>query len=435
MEAIIRQAIDFLCAYEMDHHDIDFDDHIKRFLREMEAGLAGLPSSLEMIPTYLQAVNQIPVGRRVIAADAGGTNVRVAAVYFDENKKPVIENLRTFSMPAVESELSRIAFFDAMAGYFAGVLDASEKIGFCFSYPTEITANRDGRLIRFAKEIKAPEVVGQMVGENLNLAIGRLGLGGAKHIVLLNDTVAALLSGVGFQNRQYSSYIGFILGTGTNCAYIESNANIAKQEGLDPRQSQIINTESGGMAKAHWGQIDRQFDASTTNPGVHFFEKMISGAYLGPLFLTVLHRACRDGLLSGGAAKAIGQLSDLSTKQMNAFMLYPCGSNPLAGALAGGTSQDAVLAYVIADRLVERAAKLAAVNLSAMAVKCGQGTNPACPICIVAEGTTFYQMKTLKSRVEFYLKQHLENQRGIYTEIIGVEHAALIGAAIAGLTN
>lgn len=435
MKAIIRQAIDFLSAYEMDHQNIDFDDHIERFLREMEAGLAGLPSSLEMIPTYLQAVHDIPVGRRVIAADAGGTNFRVAAVYFDEDRKPVIENLRTFSMPAVESQLGRTAFFDTMAGYFAGVMDASEKVGFCFSYPTEITPSRDGRLIRFAKEIKAPEVIGQMVGENLNLAFGRLGLGPSKHIVLLNDTVAALLAGVGFQNRQFSSYIGFILGTGTNCAYVESNANISKQKGLDLQQTQIINTESGGMTKAHWGQIDRRFDASTVNPGVHFFEKMISGAYLGPLFLTVLRQACRDGLIAGGAAEAIRQLHDLPTKQLNYFMLYPWGDNPLAAALRCGSSRDTELAYVIADRLVERAAKLAAVNLSAMAVKCGQGTNPACPICIVAEGTTFYQMKTLKSRVEFYLKQHLENQRGIYTEIIGVEHAALIGAAIAGLTN
>jgi hexokinase len=70
-----------------------------------------------------------------------------------------------------------------------------------------------------------------------------------------------------------------------------------------------------------------------------------------------------------------------------------------------------------------------------MAVKSGQGTDPTKPICIVAEGTTFYQMKDLKFLTEFYLKQYLENKLGIYYEIISVENATLIGAAIAGLTN
>jgi hexokinase len=91
--------------------------------------------------------------------------------------------------------------------------------------------------------------------------------------------------------------------------------------------------------------------------------------------------------------------------------------------------------YAVSERLVERAAKLTAINLTAMAIKSQQGTDPVRPICIVAEGTTFYNMKNLRSGVEFYLKQYLENDRGIYTEIVMVENATLIGAAKAGLIN
>lgn len=435
MNTIKQKAVDFLRAYQMDPADVDFEKNLTIFSEQMVAGLAGKESCLEMIPTYLEAVNAIPADKKVIVGDAGGTNFRVATISFDVNKKPVIENLQHFSMPGVESELSRRDFFETMAGYFKPVISAADDIGFCFSYPVEILPNKDGRLIRFSKEIKAPDVVGQMIGENLNLAITHTGLGSEKHIVLLNDTVATLLAGVGYKGREFSSYIGFILGTGTNCCYVEENANIKKQKGLDATKSQIINTESGGMVKTHCGEIDKLFDASTVNPDVHIFEKMISGAYLGPLYGVALRQAAVDGLLSDPVVEAVGQMDELTTVDMNDFMFYPFGDNLLAKACQKGDEDDVTCLYTIGDRLVERAAKLTAINLSAMSIKSGRGTDPSCPVCVVAEGTTFYHMKTLKSRVEFYLKRNLEDKRGIYTDIINVENATLIGAAIAALTN
>ena len=56
-------------------------------------------------------------------------------------------------------------------------------------------------------------------------------------------------------------------------------------------------------------------------------------------------------------------------------------------------------------------------------------------ICITAKETTFYKLKTLKFKVEYYLKKYLINKKDRYIEIINVENTALIGAAIAGLTN
>lgn len=435
MNTIQRRVIHFLRDYEMDVLDVDFDENIERFLDQMSKGLAGRKSSLEMIPTYLDVEAEVPSGRRVLVADAGGTNFRVASVIFDDQKRPVIENLKLYQMPGIEREVDGNEFFRIMAGYFRDAAGASDQVGFCFSYPVEITPDKDGRLIRFAKEIKAPEVIGQFIGKRLNSALAASGLGGEKHIVLLNDTVATLLAGRGYQNRTYGSYIGFILGTGTNCCYVEKNVNIKKNKDLDTDKSQIINAESGGFAQCHRGKIDFRFDKSTNNPGVHKFEKMISGAYLGPLFLHAVRQACEDDLFTAPAAKSLRRLADLTTKQMNQFMEHPYGANPLAAAVREGDQADPQTLYLLANRLTERAAKLSAVNLASMAIQSGQGTDPTRPIAIVAEGTTFYKMKTLKSRVEFYLKQSLENKRGIYTEIISVDNATLVGAAIAGLTN
>ena len=435
MNKIKQNVVRFLRKHQMDHLDVDIDTNVKAFLKEMQRGLVGKKSTLDMIPTYIEVEAEVPTNKRVIVADAGGTNFRVATIYFDKDKKPVIENLQLFKMPGVQHEIGKDEFFKIMAGYLKDVIGASANIGFCFSYAVEILPNKDGRLIRFSKEVKVRGIEGELIGENLNHALATIGLAGDKHIVLLNDTVTTLLAGVGYKNKTYGSYIGFILGTGTNTCYVEKNSNIKKKQDLDPSKSQIINTESGNFGNCHRGKIDSAYDKSTINPGIHKFEKMISGAYLGPLCLRTIQKACVENLFSTPVAGSLWEMSELETKDMNDFLLYPYGNNLFANICKQGNPDDSLTLYYMADRLTERAAKLTAINLSAMAIKSGQGTDPTRPICIVAEGTTFYQMKSLKPRTEFYLKQYLENKQGLYYEIISVDNATLIGAAIAGLTN
>jgi hexokinase len=226
------------------------------------------------------------------------------------------------------------------------------------------------------------------------------------------------------------------LGTGTNCCYIEQNRNITKTKDLDAAKTQIINVESGAFGKAPRGTIDLQFDESTLDPGMSTFEKMVSGAYLGPLCLHCTHVAAEDGLFTEAVGESLRGIKEIDTEQVDEFMSCPTsGSNPLTAAVNSGTETDVVTLYYLIDRLIERAAKLTAINLSSMVLKSGCGENPCTPVCIVAEGTTFYELKSLKTRVEYYLKQYLEDNRQRYLEIVNVKNATLVGAAIAGLTN
>ena len=436
MEQIRAAVITFLKKHAMDYEDIDMEQTSRLFLDEMEKGLHGKDSSLQMIPTYMETDRTVPLNKPVIVMDAGGTNFRVATVYFDKKAGAVIENFTTYPMPGSKQHVGKVEFFDIITQYIEPLLDTAPSIGFCFSYPTEIMPSKDGRLIRFSKEMKAPEVVGQMIGENLILAIRSRRRNHNKHIVLLNDTVATLLAGrSGSQDRVFDTYVGFILGTGTNCCYIEKNAGITKKKDLDPAKTQIINVESGSFAKAPRGNIDLQFDHTTLDEGMSTFEKMISGAYLGPLCIETARTAAGEGLFSPAAISALNKIMSIDTKDINDFMYFPRGNNLLGSALAQADQKDIVTLYCLIDRLVERAAKLTAVNLSAMVLKSGKGVNPCAPVCIVAEGSTFYGLKSLRSRVEFYLKKYLEDCRHRYYDIINVENATLIGAAIAGLTN
>lgn len=436
MKKLRDKVRQFLKQCQASHDNIDMEQLCKVFHSEMRHGLAGQVSSLAMIPTYIQVGQDVPIDQPVIVLDAGGTNFRVATVRFDSSGKAVVKNLIQKPMPGLKKETSKDEFFATVVEYMAGLADASDKIGFCFSYPTEILPSKDGRLVRFCKEVKAKEVEGELIGENLLTALARAGHKGQKSVVILNDTVATLLAGVSASHQMnYDSYVGFILGTGSNCCYVESNRNITKLSGLDDRAGQIVNVESGAFDKAPRGTIDLQLDESTLDPGQYTFEKMFSGAYLGPLCLKALQEGARQGLFSKAAAEKLLAAEELQTKDVNDFLRSPHGHSPLAQISAAGSVQDGAVVWYVLDGLIERAAKLVAALLSSVVLTSDKGQNPCEPVCITAEGTTFYELKSLKAKIESYLRNFLQEQNGRYIEIVKVDNATLIGAAIAGLTN
>ena len=98
-------------------------------------------------------------------------------------------------------------------------------------------------------------------------------------------------------------------------------------------------------------------------------------------------------------------------------------------------AEDYAAVWYILNALIERSAKVTAVLLSSIVLKTDKGKQPFAPVCITAEGTTFYQLKSLKLNFEFYLNNFLEKQHNRFVEVVAVENATLIGAAIAGLTN
>lgn len=432
-----RKVKEFLKKYNMDFTEIDFQEQCEIFLHEMESGLEGQNSSLAMLPTYINITHNIPKEKPVIVIDAGGTNLRTAIVYFEKDGKPIIENFNQYPMPGTYKEVSKGEFFSALADKISPLINVSSQIGFCFSYPMEMEPNRDGRLISFTKEIKAKEVEGQLMGKNLLMTLKNRGYLENKSIVLLNDTAATLLAGkVSAQGRLFDDYMGFILGTGTNACYLEENKRINKLTGFNPKERMIVNVEWGSYNKSPRGQMDDELDQRLNQPGTYLFEKMISGAYLGKLILTVLKKGREDRIFSPGFSEVINGIGDLETKAVNDFLSYPPGpENPLTLCNNRGNREDTILLYWIIDSLLERAALLIAISLTALIVKTGKGHDPCRPVCIAVEGTTFFALKGLKNKIEYYLKKYLNDSLGINYEFVYVEHASLIGAAIAGLTN
>jgi hexokinase len=421
----------FLAVHKMRDEDVNIQAVVDEFTSEMVNGLNGSKSSLRMIPTYIEADNQFLTNVPVVAIDAGGTNFRAAIIRFNAQGKLEISDLINAGMPGLDGEISKKGFFDNIAGHVKPLAEKCERIGFCFSYPTEILPDKDGILLQFCKEVQAPEVVGQMIGKNLLEALGMPG----KPIVLLNDTVATLLAGKSATfGKNYDSFIGYILGTGTNTCYIENNSNIGKNKTLDQKKSQIINIESGNYGKATQNDLDKVFDKTTVNPGDYTFEKMMSGGYLGGLCLTALKAASAEGVFAESTASKILSLNDLTTSDINSFISKKVsGRGPLLCCVLNPADDNACIKII--DSIIKRAAKLVAANLAAVILKTSKGKSPDTPILITVEGSVYYKMYNMKTYIEKFIYDYLSGDKKRYIEFIEVKQSSLVGAALAALID
>lgn len=423
----------FLKKHGFDLSSLDLEALLASFASEMDAGLNGAASSLAMIPSFLTTEGKIPVGRSVAVIDAGGTNLRVCTVSFDAAGRPEISNFSKYAMPGVEKEVSKDEFFSLLAEYAAPVLKYADDIGFCFSYACEITPDCDGRLLHWSKQIKAPEVVGCLVGSELRAKLEPMGFKGK--ITVLNDTVATLLAGVSAGiARKYSAYVGVILGTGTNTATVVDNGSIGKCSSL-PEGSMIINMETGDFDPVPMTEFDERLHSRTLDPGKFRFEKQISGGYLGDLGLAFLQMAAEDGLFSESAKNGILAMKTLENKDFDNFCDDPSISDNALSALEL-TDDDRRTIQAIGEAVYTRAAILSAVNVAAGVIRSNGGKDSLAPVCVNIDGSTYYRTRTaeFKSRTEEVVRALLE-PRGISYRAVNIPDSPVIGAAVAGLTR
>jgi hexokinase len=308
-----------------------------------------------------------------------------------------------------------------------------------------MTEEADGILLGFSKEVDAPEVIGKAIGAGLREALERKGVKAPDRIVLLNDTVATLLSGLAeippdgglhkggdIYGYEGGPVIGFILGTGMNIAYPE---NVIPKIGFnDPNMPQIIVCETGSFRTRYTGRLDEEFDATLKNPGKYTFEKTLSGAYLGPLTLYMLKKAVSDGVLVFRHSDELLAMDTLHTKDLNAFMHSPLTGNGPIGSLFNKDEGDALASLVFLTSIItERAALFSAAAVAAAIEKIRAGYNPFIPVRVAVEGTTYMVYKGMRPALESYLHTILSTKAPRSIIIQPVEQASLFGAAVAAL--
>jgi hexokinase len=293
----------------------------KEFHKEMEEGLRGRRSSLEMLPTWVVT----PTGRErgvFFALDLGGSNFRILLVNLPgRRKKPqVIAEIYSLKASDYEREKGRDydytqgraeKLFEALAYYIKIFFIKHKKIierlrgqkpyplGFTFSFPITQLALNKARVKRMAKEFRISGLLNRDVVKLLKRAIRKVGLGDVFKVVSINNDTVGTLVAKRFHDPNCD--IGGIVGTGTNFCYMESIKNIYTL-GEDAKirfgkESMVINIESGNFNKIFQNEYDMILDKNSLNKGEQILEKMVSGLYLGELVRLILLDLIKKGLL------------------------------------------------------------------------------------------------------------------------------------------
>uniref|UniRef100_A0AAQ4P612 Phosphotransferase n=1 Tax=Gasterosteus aculeatus aculeatus TaxID=481459 RepID=A0AAQ4P612_GASAC len=334
---------------------------------------------VKMLPTFVRATPDGTEKGDFLALDLGGTNFRVLHVRVMEEQQRVLKmDSQICAIPKEMMQGTGEQLFDHIAACLYDFLLSHNleretlPLGFTFSFPCEQKEIDKSILIRWTKGFNCSGVEGEDVVKLLKEAIRRRGDYDIGSVAMVNDTVGTMMS-CGF--RDQSCEIGMIIGTGTNACYMEEMKNVKRVEGEAGRM--CINTEWGGFGDdGSLRDIQTEFDVvvdeMSINPGVHTFEKMISGMYLGEIVRLLLVRLTEDGLLFGGrTSKALLTPEAFETKFISEIEEQDNGLENTQKVLSKfGLKWDTVdscVVRLVCDAISSRSARLCGAALATLA--------------------------------------------------------------------
>ncbi len=412
----------FMKDHGMDAEGVGLSECTKAFAGAMRRGLCEQQENMPMLPTYLYSSGKLRKGEKAVVIDAGGTNFRTALIGFD-GKKAVIDCLDKRPMPGAVESASWDEFISCVADCVQPLLTQANDIGFCFSYPVEITPECDGKVLGLTKQVEIEGAVGSYLGASLRAELEKRGEKPGR-IIVLNDAPATLLAGKVLAKGSYDGYIGLIAGTGCNtCCEIECGK--IEKLGLAGGEKMLVNLESGSFGAFPRGDADLAMDEDLPDTGAYIAEKMISGRYLGQVCMYTLKMAAKEGLFSERATEIIEKMIEVTTPTIDKWGSgrFPKGFN----------SEDRVnLVYIISE-IFERSARCIASKLCGILEVTGAGSSR--PACIAVDGSLYSESKLLRPELERFMDVYAGEIMGRRYEFVNGENMSLIGTAAAVLLS
>lgn len=426
---------------------------IEKLHEQMNLGLQGKENGLMMLPSYVDVMPNGNEEGEYYAVDLGGTNLRVLWVRLGAERGAVADtDVQDWPIPkeCYDTDNGRLLNWVAdkvleVMGRHSNVSGSQSSqvpvLGFCFSFACQQTALDNGKLLLWTKNFRGRGLIGQDVVSALSTVFQSRGIR-IKIPALMNDTVATLIA---LRYSEPSTCMGIILGTGTNCAYIEAVGNITKlPETYKSRgSSMIINTEWGDLGAADVlprCEEDLWVDFSSANPGHGMFEKVISGLYMGEVVRRIILRFVDRADLMGGMGSI--NILDCPLRREGGFNsamvaaidedetrnLSVTKSIMKSMGFAKINTMEAALIRQICSLVANRSARLCAAAIVAVVQKCPHVSSSEEKV-VAVDGSLFVKYKMYQERVRLALSDLLGDQAASKIRLQVVDGGSAAGAA------
>ncbi|KAL1935932.1 hypothetical protein VTP01DRAFT_66 [Rhizomucor pusillus] len=358
-------------------------DIAKHFKDEMEHGLQSDDASVPMLPSW---ITRHPTGQETgeyLGLEVSGSVVRIYLVdllgqgkikirhqtkihIHDDLKKGPVSQLIDFLAASVDRF---VAPFNIHGPPMA--------LGFVISFPLQQTALNRGSVIQWTKDFEISGADRKNLVDLLQTALRKLQTPVVVEAIM-NSAVACLLA---HSYRSLDTLLACTVSTGTNAAYWEKLSECSKISGTQ-EEEMIINTEWGSFGDKNPKLLprtvyDNRLNRESWNAGVHIFEKMVSGLYLGELVRNVIiDFVDRRLLFNGNSSKELNQAyffetSYMSTIESDSTTQLEETQHILEAVLnlPPTTIEDRRVVKKICELVGQRAAQLIAASMSAVLYK------------------------------------------------------------------
>ncbi len=306
-KSCLKEANLFLEDRELDELKLNLEKNLSK-------SFSSSPESKKIPPLLKSKISSLvsspEENEQRIVIDAGGTNFRIMIAQYQKGQL-TIKRFKNYPMPGSLSPIDKEEFFLTLAKYIFPYLKDFPKvrrIGFCFSYPINISKNKDGYVTNLSKDIRINGLKKTLLIKNIkqklkDLSSAKSFTDSLKSIefILVNDTTATLLAGKYFQGEQFN-YLGLVIGTGFNLAI-----EVAQE---------IINTEIGDYSDMEMNRVDTLVNEASLNPTNCLSEKRISGRYFGSNFLYYLKSLAEQGYFSPETNSYIKKIKKINDRQI-----------------------------------------------------------------------------------------------------------------------